>query len=282
MMSSNGPYTKVAVITGGASGLGLGVATQLAHRGDWFVHILDLDEKRGRAASQALGSSSECHRVNVADYASLATIFDSIFEQHRRIDFVFANAGIVDNVDFYAPQECSGPPSAPNMLTIDIDLNAVVNSTYLAMHYFRRSPQDTKRNIVMTASVGSLYPCFAIPLYTGAKHGVLGFMRAIAPRLNKEGIRTNAICPGVVATNLMTDDDFEHYPSDYFTPLEAVTYTVLQVVDNQDMEDATGVKLCGDDVFGKAIEINVRNIYFRAQPDWCDSVMPLVMAATDR
>lgn len=112
--------------------------------------------------------------------------------------------------------------------------------------------------------------------------GVVGFLRAIAPRLESEGIRANAILPGVVATNLMTDEEFEHYPPEYFTPLEIVTGTVLQIVDGVDMSDARGRTIQGADVFGRAVEINMSNIYFRDQPDWCDEAMPHVLAATDR
>jgi hypothetical protein len=80
----------------------------------------------------------------------------------------------------------------------------------------------------------------------------------------------------------MTDEDFEHYPPEHFTPLEVVTDTVLKVIDGVDMTDAKGRKLDGAQVFGQTIEVNVQNFYFRNQPDWCDSSMPFVMAATDR
>lgn len=107
-------------------------------------------------------------------------------------------------------------------------------------------------------------------------------MRAVAPRLASEGIRANAILPGVVATNLMTEEDFEHYPPEYFTPLEAVTGTVLQIVDGLDMSDAKGRTVRGANVYGQAVEINMNSIYFRDQPDWCDEAMSHVLAATER
>ncbi|KAH7159433.1 3-beta-hydroxysteroid dehydrogenase [Dactylonectria estremocensis] len=274
--------TKVAIITGGASGLGLGVAIDLAKRGQWFVHILDLDTDRGEAAAKGFGPIAAFHRINVNDYASLAAVFDKVFRQHCRLDLVFANAGIVDNVDFYAKHDGQGPPPELDQVAVDIDLKSVIATTYLAQHYFRLCPHVAARNVIMTASVGSLYPCFAIPMYTGAKHGVVGFLRAIAPRLVSEGIRANAILPGVVATNLMTEEDFEHYPPECFTPLEAVTGAVLQIVDGMDMSDAKGRTVQGADVYGQAVEINMNNIYFRDQPEWCDEAMPHVLAATER
>ncbi|KAH7240455.1 hypothetical protein MRS44_013048 [Fusarium solani] len=274
--------TKVAIITGGASGLGLGVATDLAKRGQWFVHILDLDTERGEAAAKGLGPIASFHRVNVNDYASLAALFDKVFQQHCRLDLVFANAGIVDNVDFYAKHDGQGPPPELDQVVVDIDLKSVIATTYLAQHYFRLCPHVAARNVIMTASVGSLYPCFAIPMYTGAKHGIVGFLRAIAARLASEGIRANAILPGVVATNLMTEEDFEHYPPEYFTPLEVVIDTVLQIVDGLDMSDAKGRTVWGAEVYGQAVEINMNNFYFRDRPEWCDDAMRHVLAATNR
>lgn len=145
------------------------MATELSRRGQWLVHILDLDSDRGEAALKDLGPSARFHKSNVNDYASLAALFDKIFQEHARLDLVFANAGIVDSVDFYAKHDQQGPPPELNQLAVDIDLKSVISSTYLALHYFRRCPHVPARNIIMTASVGSLYPCFAIPMYTGAK-----------------------------------------------------------------------------------------------------------------
>lgn len=82
---------------------------------------------------------------------------------------MFANAGIVDNVDFYAKHYDQGPPPELDQLAVDIDLKSVIATTYLAQHYFRLCPHVAVRNVIMTASVGALYPCFAIPMYTGAK-----------------------------------------------------------------------------------------------------------------
>jgi hypothetical protein len=92
---------------------------------------------------------------------------------HRKIDFVFANAGIVEGFDFYASHGESGPPPEPTQLVVNVDLKAVINTTYLALHYFRLFPRSTQTNILMTGSVGSLYPCYAIPMYSGSKRQCL-------------------------------------------------------------------------------------------------------------
>lgn len=107
-------------------------------------------------------------------------------------------------------------------------------------------------------------------------------MRSIAPKLIKEDLRINALCPGVMATKLMTDEDFEHYPAECFTPIETLVDTVLKVINGENIKDAKGRLVRAEGLYGQSIEINVRNIYFRDQPEWCDEIMPRVMAATDR
>jgi len=84
----------------------------------------------------------------------------------------------------------------------------------------------------MTASVGGLYPAPQYLLYSGAKHGVVGFMRSIAARLHqKDRIRVNAICPGTVATNLLLKEQWDAYPQDSFVPIEKVVDVVEMLLD---------------------------------------------------
>ncbi|KAJ5817022.1 15-hydroxyprostaglandin dehydrogenase [Penicillium robsamsonii] len=281
-MASRTQHKKTAIITGGASGVGLAVATALSSRNDWRIYILDLDPS-GDEVSQSLGSRTSFHRVDVTNYAALADVFELVFSEYGSIDFVFSNAGIVEKVDFYAHLSEDAPPPELDQLVLDVNLKSTINITYLAQHYNRKAEShDSARNVLITASVGSLYPCFAIPIYAASKHGILGLVRSVAPAFIKEGLRVNALCPGVMATKLMTDEDFKHYPPEYFTPIETLLDAVLKIVDGEDIEDARGRLVQGKDVHGKTIEINVRNIYFRDQPEWCDDAMPFVMAATDR
>jgi NAD(P)-dependent dehydrogenase (short-subunit alcohol dehydrogenase family) len=148
---------KVAFITGGASGMGLAVAEALAKRGDWDLHLVDLNAEAGKQAASSL--SAQFHQTNVTDYSSLTSAFENTFKQNGRIDFVFANAGIVERDNFYEKHDLSKPPPEPNQLSIDINLKAVVNTSYLALHYFRKNPKTVSSPVlVMTASCGGLYP----------------------------------------------------------------------------------------------------------------------------
>lgn len=152
-------YRKVAFITGGASGMGLSVAEALFARGNWDLHLVDLNAEAGKKAISSLGQNAYFHQANVTDYASLTSAFEAAFNTSERIDFVYANAGIVERDNFYEKHNSSKPPPEPNQLSIDINFKSVVNTSYLALHYFRKSPKDgSSPCLVMTASCGGLYP----------------------------------------------------------------------------------------------------------------------------
>ena len=154
---------KVALITGGASGMGLVVAKHLAAKNQgWQLALLDLNDQAGAAAVSEVPNSVFV-KVDVTSWASLASAFDTTFEKFGRIDFVFANAGIVERDIFYQDHTVgvTGPnnrmPPPPNSSTIAVNLTGVVMTAHLALHYFRLSPHKGKdASLVMTASVGGL------------------------------------------------------------------------------------------------------------------------------
>jgi NAD(P)-dependent dehydrogenase (short-subunit alcohol dehydrogenase family) len=137
--------SKVALITSGgkhpssefkiflkttASGLGLAVAKSLSAKG-WLISIADMNESTGQKAASSLPGSI-FHQSNVTSYTSLSSTFQKAFDQFGHIAFFFANAGIVERDSFYTKFPSSGPPPEPDMLSIDIDLKAVVATGYLA------------------------------------------------------------------------------------------------------------------------------------------------------
>ncbi|KNG52642.1 NAD(P)-binding protein [Stemphylium lycopersici] len=86
---------KVAIITGGSSGMGHAVAQSLSQSPLWAIHMLDLNPPPCPLPN------SEFHRCDVTDEPTLGSIFSSIYAQHQRLDFVFANAGIAERNYFY-------------------------------------------------------------------------------------------------------------------------------------------------------------------------------------
>lgn len=293
--------SKIAIVTGAGrchssiilisnnrnpgSGIGLASAQALASRSGWKVYILDFNTTAGEAAAAQIGPSASFIQVDITNYKSLANSFKTIFQLEKRLDFVFANAGIGERATFYTVHDTGiePPPECPELTkVVDVVLNGVINTAYLARHYFRLTPDDVAadKSLVITASCGAFYPSYYSPIYTAAKHGVLGFMRSIAPIYYKEDkIRVNAVCPGTVKTNLLSSVEWAAFPTEYFTPVEKIVEAVLIFVDGKDTSDK------GRDVGvmnSKAIECSGRNHYYREQYEYCDEPMKLVMQSTER
>lgn len=282
---------KTAIITGGASGMGLAVARALAARGGWDLHLVDMNAGMGAKAAASL--SATFHQADVTKYNAQASVFKDAFQKSGRLDFVFANAGIAEKNNFYTRHDTGvDPPPEPDLLVGTILFQAVVSTSHLAMHYFRQSPKDASTDpvLVMTSSCGGIYPSYYSPIYSGAKHGVVGFMRSIAKHLwTDDRIRVNAICPGTVKTNLLTTKEWANFPDEYFTPVEKIVETVLILVDGKDETPTEKTRIDGDAaasakggvLWGEAVEISGKNHYFRAVPRWSDKGMQSLMAATD-
>lgn len=277
---------KVAIITGGASGMGLAVASALSTRvyEDWDIHIFDLSESAGKAAVTSF-KNTYFHRTNVTDYSSLCAAFEATFNTAQRLDFVHANAGIVERDNFYTEHNVNdGPPPEPNQLSIDINFKGVVNTSYLALHYFRKtkalSNQPLDPVLIMTASCGALYPSEFCPMYSGSKAAVVHFNRAITVAYHHAGIRTFATCPGTINTGLLSQEEWKSFPKEYFTPMETLVDTVCKLVDAGDIMDAKGRRVSGEDKWGLTVEVNGNNFYFRDQAEFCDENMEKMMQST--
>lgn len=154
------------------------------------------------------------------------------------------------------------------MLPIDIDLKSVVHTTWLAQHYFRLNQHRKGGVLTMTASVGGLYALPLFPLYAAAKHGVLGLMRSIAkPFYDNDGIRVNAICPGTVRTNLVSNESWGKMKTG-FTPIERIVEAVVMLLEDEAL-------------WGKALEVSgEKGRWFREQPEFMDPEMMKLCAGS--
>ncbi|KAF2102909.1 3-beta-hydroxysteroid dehydrogenase [Rhizodiscina lignyota] len=259
--------SKVALITGGASGMGLEVARSLSSEG-WRLSILDMNQESGEKVAKSL--DAKFYKVNVTNYDELADAFEATWQEHGRLDFVFANAGIAGDESFYSHPELDskGRPKKPNLLVTAINIDGVISTCWLAQHYFRMNKKPLGGVIVITASCGGIYPVPISPIYGASKHAMVGFMRSIAPRMIKDSIRVNCICPGTVRTGLLSKEGWETYPNEAFTPIEKVVEVV-----NLFVEDET--------LYGKAAEIIKNKHYWQDAPPYSDEWMALTMKACD-
>lgn len=184
---------KVAVITGAASGIGAATARLLAQEGACVV-IADLDEAGGRALAERIGDEQALfHRTDVADLGQVDGLIEQAIRRFTRIDVLFNNAGI----------GCLGetPELDPETWSrvIAIDLNSVFYACRAAIPHMRRTGGGA---IVNTASISGLAGDYAFTAYNAAKGAVINYTRALAIDHAKDGIRVNALCPGLIDTPL--------------------------------------------------------------------------------
>ena len=194
---------KVAVVSGGASGIGRAAVLALVERGAKVV-VADVDEDGGCqtvAMVGAVGGIAMFRRCDVTKTEDTGSAFDGAVEHFGRFDIAFNNAGI-GGEDLFADD--------PGDWTriVAIDLTAVIDATRLAVRKMRRA--GTAGVIVNTASLIGLWPMPSAPVYAAAKAGVVNFSRSLAYLAGESNIRVNAICPELVNTPMARGLGAEH------------------------------------------------------------------------
>ncbi|KAH7411163.1 short chain dehydrogenase/reductase [Cadophora sp. MPI-SDFR-AT-0126] len=190
---------KVAIVTGGSSGIGLATVNLLLSLGA-SVASADITEP-----TEAPSSNFLFVKTNVAVFKELSALFKAAKEYFGRIDCCFANAGIGPRANYLAIEtDANGDLIEPDTQVLDIMLKGVINTASLAVHYMKSQPEGG--SVVLMGSSTGLQPLRA-PDYSTAKHGVLGFGRGYARLLEVAGlpIRVNILMPSWTTTNLLPD-----------------------------------------------------------------------------
>lgn len=185
---------KVAVITGGASGIGFATAKRFAAEGAKVV-IGDLDEAAGVAAAEAVDGLFVL--VNVTDEAQVNSLFDTAAAHYGSVDIAFNNAGISP-----ADDDSIETTELPAWNKVqDVNLKSVYLCSRAAL---RHMTKQGKGSIINTASfVAILGSATSQISYTASKGGVLAMSRELGVQFARQGIRVNALCPGPVNTPLL-------------------------------------------------------------------------------
>lgn len=148
----------VALITGGASGIGLALTQHLLGQG-WKVVIADINDRAGIELAKELGPDALFHHANVSIYKDQTAMFRKAFNWGgNRLDFFAANAGIDDRQDMHMRGDTTdenGDPKQLDLTTMDVNLTAVIQGCWIYKHYARRNAEPGGK-IVITSSVGGL------------------------------------------------------------------------------------------------------------------------------
>jgi NAD(P)-dependent dehydrogenase (short-subunit alcohol dehydrogenase family) len=189
---------KVAIITGGGSGIGKATALLLAREGAAIV-VADYNEagaKETVAQIEAAGGKAAAVKADVSQPPDLDAMFAFAEKTFGGFDILYNNAGVT-----------TGNPRWPDCSeqqwrrTIEIDLNAVIEGTRRAIPLLKKRGGGV---IISTASLAGLFGFQADPVYAAAKHGVVGLTRALVGLKDTHNIRVNCVCPAVVNTPLVT------------------------------------------------------------------------------
>lgn len=194
---------KVAVVTGGASGIGESIVRALAGKGAQ-VAIFDLNETRGEALVAELGDAAIFAKVNVADEASVAAGIAQAMSAFGAIQICVNCAGLATAHKTYGK---GGPfPLADWKKTIDVNLTGTFNVLRLCAEQMAKNepvtPDGTRGVVINTASVAAFDGQMGQAAYSASKGGVVGMTLPIARDLSGIGVRVNTIAPGLIDTPL--------------------------------------------------------------------------------
>jgi meso-butanediol dehydrogenase/(S,S)-butanediol dehydrogenase/diacetyl reductase len=187
---------RVAVVTGGAKGIGRGIVEALATRGATVV-VADLDSDEGGRVADELSRSGD-HRVeaiavDVTDAASVNALVRSVIDELGQLDILVNNAGVSRSVPFVDIDEAEW----------DRVFDVNVKGVYLACRAV--VPHMIARRYGKIINISSMVGKEAIPLfvhYSASKAAVLGLTQGLAKEMAEYDVNVNAVCPGVVRTPL--------------------------------------------------------------------------------
>ena len=196
---------KVAFITGAGSGIGAGTARRFAEEGA-LIGLADVQVEAGeqlRDELQSAGQTAMFVECDVADAESVERALAAVAQEYGRLDIVFANAGIngvFAPIDELQPEEWNR--------TLAINLTGTYLTLHFAVPYLRKAGGGS---IIITSSVNGnrTFSNAGASAYSTSKAGQIALMKMAALELGRDNIRVNAVCPGLIHTNI--DQRTEHH-----------------------------------------------------------------------
>jgi NADP-dependent 3-hydroxy acid dehydrogenase YdfG len=191
---------KVAFVTGGASGIGAALTSELV-AGGAEVWIADRQIGRAQELAQRLSGAGVVHAIelDVRDYPSFERAVADAVQESGRIDYLFNNAGIgvSGEIDSYTLDDWND--------VFDVNLRGVVHGIQAVYPVMIRQGFG---HIVNTASMAGLTTTVGQASYTATKHAVVAISRTLRVEAERHGVQVSALCPGVIRTPILTGGEY--------------------------------------------------------------------------
>jgi NAD(P)-dependent dehydrogenase (short-subunit alcohol dehydrogenase family) len=182
---------KVALITGGASGIGEATVRLFVEEGATVV-VVDIQDNRGQQLAKELGSRAAYVHADVSREVDIRAAVTAAVERHGRLDCLFNNAGFAGIQGRIEEITVSG---------FDETTGVLLRGVFLGMkHAAPIMKRQGSGSIISTASVAGLRAGMGPHIYSAAKAAVIHLTQSVAMELGESGIRVNCICPGGIAT----------------------------------------------------------------------------------
>jgi NAD(P)-dependent dehydrogenase (short-subunit alcohol dehydrogenase family) len=213
---------RVALITGGGSGIGKATAQRLVERGATVL----IGDVRPDGVAIAAEIGAEYVTLDVTDPTTYDAAFTRAIESHGRLDILHLNAGIQSSPVGVEIGKDGFKWVSPEVIrrVFAVNYEGVVDGVLAARH-LDTPPAD----IIITASNASVTALPIDPVYASSKHAVIGFLRSTAAQLQTEGIRIQALCPGGTDTAIIPPDLYEGHS---FAPPGYQAEAVINALEN--------------------------------------------------
>lgn len=186
---------KVAIVTGGSFGIGRATAIEFAKRGAKVVVVDWIEDNETIDLIKKIGGEAIFVKCDVSKEADVKRMIDATINAFKRLDFAFNNAGV---------EGAQGNTADCTVENWDKTIGINLKGIWLCMK--NELPIMLKQGngaIVNTASIAGLVGFTGLPAYVASKHGIVGLTKTTALEYVKQGIRVNAVCPGVIKTPMV-------------------------------------------------------------------------------
>lgn len=228
---------KVAIVTGGGSGIGEAICLLLAQNGATVI-IADINLPRAQAVQQQIeqnnGKAQACY-LDTTNPNAVSQLIQTVVKQHNTLDYMFNNAGIAVGGEVYDMDFTHWEKQ------LSVNLMGVIYGTAEAYKVMVNQGQG---HIVNTASLAGLVPFPSAVPYATSKHAVVGLSRSLRMEAQALGVKVSCICPGFVDTRIYNDaitvktepqEVQKNIPFKFLPAPKAAQYILKGVAQNQEI-----------------------------------------------